>query len=392
MQVPSTDRFRLSGRALNLAGRIGDFCDPSDDGLQELSECFGRSFFGFDWYSGCQMQNKATASSRNWGLFPPEAFCEAEQLLAAFFNSSTVGLGIFDNQLRFQAVNTALALMNGLPAEAHVGKTAREILGTLNGLELALQRFLISGEPVLDLQLSGHLPNRAEVIHWIGNYFPIKNSLDDVKQIGAVVVEVTKQKKLEQSLHKLTGRQLEIRDDEQRRIARELHDSLGQYHVRLKLSLDILSRNELDPDDKAELLAECMQLLDQCIAETRTVSYLLHPPLLDEAGFASAACWYVDGFAQRSGIEVNLDLPPDFGRLPQRIEMALFRVLQESLTNVHRHANTSAVDIHLERKINGVAMEVRDYGQGVPPEKLQPFQEPSSMGKCRSCGRAGTGA
>jgi len=123
-----------------------------------------------------------------------------------------------------------------------------------------------------------------------------------------------------------------------------------------------------------------MQLLDRCISETRTISYLLHPPLLDEAGFASAARWYVDGFAQRSGMKVNLNLPPDLGRLPQRIEMALFRVLQEALTNVHRHAHASAVDISLERRIECVAMEARDYGRGIAPEQLQRLQESSSIG------------
>jgi len=289
------------------------------------------------------MENKAIDSLSDWALVAPKAFFEAQQLFATFFDSSTVGLGIFDSQLRFQAVNNALAAVNGLPARAHVGKTAREVLGNFNGLELALQHVLVTGEPAFGLQLSGHMPNRAEVVHWIGNYFPIKDNLGNVRQIGAVVTEVSKQKTLEQSLDKLTNRLLEIRD-------------------------------------------ECTQLLDRCISETRTISYLLHLPLLNEAGFASAARWYVDGFAQRSRIKVNLYLPPDSARLPQRVEMALFRVLQESLTNVHRHANTSAVDIHLERNIEAVAMEVKDYGRGIPPEELQRLQEPSSIG---SVGLAG---
>ena len=326
------------------------------------------------------MQNGAIPASSHWGLFASEAFSDAEQLLAAFFNASTVGLCIFDSQLRFQAVNNALVAMDGLSAEAHRGKTVLEALGNVNGLELALQRVLVTGEPVLDVQISGHLPNRAEVVHWIGNYFPITDCLRSVKQIGAVLVDTTKQKKLEESLHKLSSRLLEIRDDEQRRIARELHDSLGQYHVRLKLILDILRGNDLEADDRAALLAESMQILDRCISETRTISYLLHPPLLDEAGFVSAARWYLDGFAQRSGIRVNLDLSADLGRLPQRIEMALFRVLQEALTNVHRHAHASAVDISLKRNIDCVALEVRDNGHGIAPEQLQRLQESSGTG------------
>src|SRR6266571_3434070 len=104
---------------------------------------------------GCQMQNGAIPASSHWGLFASEAFSDAEQLLAAFFNASTVGLCIFDSQLRFQAVNNALAAMDGLSAEAHTGKTVLEILGNVNGLEIALQRVLVTGEAMLDLQLSG---------------------------------------------------------------------------------------------------------------------------------------------------------------------------------------------------------------------------------------------
>ena len=323
------------------------------------------------------VQNGVTASSSHWGVFAPETFSEAEQLIAGFFNASTVGLCIFDSQLRFQAVNNALAAMDGLSAEAHTGKTVLEILGNVNGLEIALQRVLVTGEPMLDLQLSGRLPNRAKVIHCIGNYFPIKDPLGNVKQIGAVLVDTTEQNQLEESLHKLSSRLLEIRDDEQRRIARVLHDSLGQYHVRLKLILDVLKGNDLDADDRSALFAESMQILDRRISETRTISYLLHPPLLDEAGFASAARWYIDGLAKRSDIEVKLDLSPDLGRFPQRIEMALFRVLQEALTNVHRHAQASAVDISLERKIDCVALQVRDNGHGIAPEQLQRLQSNS---------------
>jgi len=314
------------------------------------------------------------------GWFAPEAFSEPQQLLAAFFNSSTVGLAILDRQLRFQAANGALAKMSGVPAGAHLGKTAQQIFGDLEPLEVTLQHVLATTRPALDVDLSGRLPKRAEVGHWIGNFFPIKDGSGKVKQIGTIVVEVTNQKKLEKSLHSLTARLLQIKDDEQRRIARELHDSLGQYYVRLKMNLDVLSRTELEPDDKAELFAQSMQVLDRCISETRTISYLLHPPLLDEAGLASAVRWYVDGLGQRSGIKVNLYVQQDLGRLPEKVEMGLFRVLQESATNVHRHANSPALDIRLGRKSDQVTLEVRDYGRGIQPAQLKRFQETNTSG------------
>ena len=117
-----------------------------------------------------------------------------------------------------------------------------------------------------------------------------------------------------------------------------------------------------------------MELLDQSIAETRTISHLLHPPLLDEAGFSSAAKWYLEGFAQRSGIEVKIDLPENLERLPKAIELGLFRVLQESLTNIHRHSGSSRAEVSLKVFPEKVVLEVRDFGKGIPPRLLESFR------------------
>jgi signal transduction histidine kinase len=173
----------------------------------------------------------------------------------------------------------------------------------------------------------------------------------------------------ERSLRGLTGRLLQLQDEERRRFSRELHDSLGQYLAALKMNLDMFSKSQ--PADK--LLSDAMHLLDQSIAETRTISHLLHPPLLDDAGFASAAKWYVEGFAQRSGIEVHVDLPTDVGRLPRPVELGLFRVLQETLTNIHRHSGSSKAEVALKLFPDKVILEVRDYGHGISRELLDNF-------------------
>jgi signal transduction histidine kinase len=174
----------------------------------------------------------------------------------------------------------------------------------------------------------------------------------------------------EQSLRSLTGRLLQLQDEERRRFSRELHDSLGQYLAGVKMNLDMFSSSQ--PSDR--LLSEAIHLLDQSIAETRTISHLLHPPLLDEAGFCSAAKWYLEGFAQRSGLEVKMDLPEDKSRLPRPIELGLFRVLQESLTNIHRHSGSSRAEIALKVFSDKVILEVRDFGKGIPHELLRNFQ------------------
>ena len=126
---------------------------------------------------------------------------------------------------------------------------------------------------------------------------------------------------------------------------------------------------------------ECTDILGRAISETRTLSHLLHPPLLDEAGFASAASWFVAGFSQRSGIPVSLDLPQDLQRLPDVVEIALFRVLQESLTNVHRHSRAKSAEISVDADAEQVTIEIRDHGRGMPPHIIRQIEaETSKLG------------
>jgi signal transduction histidine kinase len=169
---------------------------------------------------------------------------------------------------------------------------------------------------------------------------------------------------------------LHIQDEERRRIARELHDSLGQYLTAAKINVDILMSTP--EQDVRRMLAETRDLIEEALSETRTLSHLLHPPLLDEAGFDSAARWYIDGFAKRSGIEVAVDIAPDMERLPSAIEIALFRVLQESLTNVHRHSGSESVEIHLRRNGPEIELVITDHGRGLPQDVLRRFETTGS--------------
>ena len=172
------------------------------------------------------------------------------------------------------------------------------------------------------------------------------------------------------ALRQLSSRLLSLQDTERRRIARELHDSLGQYLVGLKLNVEMIKQSP----DSEQLWSEVEQLMQQCMSEVRTLSYLLHPPTMDAAGFASAARWYVEGFGQRSGIKITLDAPDDLGRLPDAIELALFRVLQEALTNVHRHSGASEAHVSIGEEAGQVVLEIKDNGRGIPEERLTHFR------------------
>jgi PAS domain S-box-containing protein len=172
----------------------------------------------------------------------------------------------------------------------------------------------------------------------------------------------------EKSLRQLSLRLLQSQDEERRRIGRDLHDSVGQYLVALKMKLDSLksgaARNQID----ARGLAECAQLAEEALKDVRTMSYLLYPPLLEELGLKSAVPWYVDGFTKRSGIKTTLGMTPDFGRLAHDLEVTLFRVLQESLTNVHRHSGSATAAIRLVRENRTVTLQIIDEGHGIRPE------------------------
>jgi signal transduction histidine kinase len=173
-----------------------------------------------------------------------------------------------------------------------------------------------------------------------------------------------------ENLRDLSGRLQQIRDEERRQIARELHDSIGQLLAALAMNIAVLQRQSDKLDSLGvRAISENAAMVEQISREIRTISYLLHPPLLDAAGLASALRWYVDGFSERSKIRVNLEIPEEFGRLSDEMEIAIFRMVQECLTNVHRHSGGTSAAIRVHEEDHRVLVEVKDHGKGIPLEK-----------------------
>jgi len=197
---------------------------------------------------------------------------------------------------------------------------------------------------------------------WIAKHLRLSHAYSELETLTA---ERTAE------LQKLTQRLLKVQDDERRRLARDLHDSTGQTLAALKISASLLQESCKEMPAALAFVSDVVQLADQAIEEIRTMSYLLHPPLLDEVGFACAAEWYIEGFAKRSGINVRADIGNSLERLPQSVEIALFRVLQESLTNIHRHSGASDASVHFQHEVDAAVLEIRDFGRGIPEERLR---------------------
>jgi PAS domain S-box-containing protein len=179
-------------------------------------------------------------------------------------------------------------------------------------------------------------------------------------------------------LRDLSGRLMSAQDEERRRIARDLHDSAGQNLAALAMTLArIEDEAKRDPARLSQTVKEAQDLIEGLTQEIRTTSYLLHPPMLDEIGLPSALGWYVEGLEQRSGLRIELNIPADFGRLAPEVELAIFRLVQECLTNIHRHSGSKTAVIRITREPDKIYAEVQDHGKGMSPER---FAEVQSQG------------
>ena len=200
---------------------------------------------------------------------------------------------------------------------------------------------------------------------YLARAVPLRDAVGRIVRWYGTNTDIEERKQAEEQLQRLSGQLLRLQDEERRRISRDLHDSTGQNLVALATNLSQLRASIPSTARKSRALASrCQELADQCVREVRTLSYLMYPPMLDETGLADAIRHFVHGFTKRSGIKVELGVSPRFGRMKKDVELALFRVVQESLTNIHRHSGSLQAKILLDRGSDYVTVEVSDTGRG----------------------------
>jgi PAS domain S-box-containing protein len=216
-----------------------------------------------------------------------------------------------------------------------------------------------------------------------GEAFPIEISIvqslkDGAKNFICSMRDISGRKRAEQqlseserSLRRLSLHLLRSQDEERKRIGRDLHDSLGQNLVGLKMCLDSLADSLPPQAEVSSQLADCKRMAEEAIQELRTISYLMYPPMLDELGLKAAVAWYIEGFSQRSQIATTLEVSPDFTRFSPDVELTMFRILQESLTNVHRHSGSTTAQVRFSYEAERARMEVVDQGRGMPADAFE---------------------
>jgi PAS domain S-box-containing protein len=217
---------------------------------------------------------------------------------------------------------------------------------------------------------------------------PMKDAQGRVIGASKVARDITERKRMEYVLREaeLSGRLLRLQDEERRRVARELHDGVGQLLAALHLNASKIANEKAKLSPRAaRFLEENSALIEQALTELRTISHLLHPPLLDELGLSLALSEYVGGFGERSNIRVTLDVPGNLERMPRDVELSLFRIVQECLTNIYRHSGSATASVHLSHSPGEIQLEVSDQGRGMSRE----IQENFSTGRGSGVGLRG---
>jgi PAS domain S-box-containing protein len=298
---------------------------------------------------------------------------ESEQRFAKAFKANPQPMSITTAaEGKYLDVNESFLRMSGYTRDEVIGHTSNE----LRNFEDPNDRNRLLVEPIMQSVVVRNFELKFRTKN--GAFRTLLSSAELVELAGEQCIlvassDITERKTLEQELTHLTAKLFRLQDEERRRIARELHDGTAQNLFAISVNLaKVAQLDETQKEEMQQLIAECVSLGDESLQEIRTMSYLLHPPLLEQVGLVGALQWYVEGFSKRSGIYVDVTAEP-MERLSSDLELALFRIVQEALTNVRRHSGSGTASIRLDKRSGEVFLAIQDQGRGLPGKK--PFDE-----------------
>jgi len=290
----------------------------------------------------------------------------AEDQLARLFENSTTGIMTF--QLIFDdagaPVDHKLVDMNPA-AERLFGVTASEEIGKRSADIPYLRWDADECRRNYDVALTGAAIEYESFNPGVSRWFESRVFSPRYGQFADVCLDITERKKTEDAIRNLSARLLRVQDDERRRLARELHETVAQSLAGVHMSLGVMKPFAVDTR-AAEAVNDGIAATEDAIRQIRTLSYLLHPPMIDQAGLLTALRWYIEGFERRSGIATMLEVPDDLGKVSRDVETSIFRIVQESLTNVQRHSRSVTANVSVRRTDDRLFIEIADHGRGLP--------------------------
>ncbi len=289
---------------------------------------------------------------------------DALERQAALLDLARDAVIVRDLDGKIQYWNHGAERMYGWKKEEALGRESEELLQTVlpRPIEEIVEEVRRTGGWEGELRQVTHEGNTLFVRSW----WALMEQASEPMVILQINSDVSVQKEYEENLRQVSGHLMRVQDEERRRIARELHDSTGQKLAAARMFLESVTKTT-NPKSIDKRVLETVELIEGAFQDIRTLSQVLHPPLLDEAGLVSATRSMVDSFSQRAKIHVEFQVPEGFGRLPQPVELALFRVIQESLTNIHRHSGAKRAKVEIAQTPEQITLEVRDNGKGLPP-------------------------
>lgn len=318
-----------------------------------------------------------------------DALRKSNELYASVVAALDEGVMVFDRNAIVQSCNERAARILGVFPESMVGRRGLDPVWKLvhpDGSpmpreEAPLAVTLRTRQASEDVVCGTHRPDGSRL--WVrSRAVPLfEEGTGELAAIVCSLSDVTELKEAEESLRALSTRLLRLRDEERRRIARELHDQTAQGLAALSMNLEVISRSAINlPEAASRALVECRQLAAASGREVRTLSYLLHPPLLEEAGLESALRWFCDGVAARSGMEVAVEISGDSDRVSSALEVGAFRIVQEALTNVYRHSGSPSAIVRLRQGSGQLRVEVEDRGRGMAPDVYKALTRGATLG------------